>query len=156
MSVGLIITPSLERSLVQKRGVVTVPQEDAVISCGCLLGRPCNGLALSELPLPARTLELYMREMGSRFVARMRVRGLEWVGGDLRLHGPWVSYEFNEKLVDVESSIWGQAVREDDPASVLPFVGNRDAASPYSDYVLVGDFIAKNTWTEVIVPESTA
>jgi hypothetical protein len=147
--------PDLERSLVQKRGIVTVPHEDAVVNCDCALRRPCDGLSLFDLPLSARTLELYLREMGNRFVSRMRVRGLEWVGGDLRLHGPWVSYDFNEKLADVESNAWKQAVREDDPSGALPFVFERDASCPYSDYLLVGEFIVKNTWTEVIVPEST-
>lgn len=151
MPVGLIVTPSLERSVVQRRGIVTVPDEDATASCNCVRRQPCNGIEVSKLPVHARKLELYMREMGDRFINRMRVRGYEWVGGDLRLHGPWPSFEFNQKMADVESALWKQAEREDDLSHVLPFVIEQPQPGGYSDYRLVGDFMAQNVWTEVIV-----
>lgn len=149
MAVGLVITPSLEKSLIQRRGIVTVPDEDATISCECVSARPCNGLTVRELPLEARTLESHMRMMGDKFVSRMRARGLEWVGGDLRLHGPWPSYEFNRTMADVESSMWRQAESEDEPRHVLPMVIERAPVGGYSDYLLVGDFLATNVWTEM-------
>ena len=111
MAVGVLVAPELEKSLVQRRGIVTVPVEDATVSCPCVMGKPCHGLLVNGLPLTARALELHMRAMGDRFIARMRVRGYEWSGKDLRLHGPWVSYEFNQRLVDVEAAIWAQAKR---------------------------------------------
>lgn len=145
---AIVITPSLEKSLVKRRGIVTVPDEDAKVSCSCVGGKSCDGLDVWKLPLEARTLENHMRMMGDRFVSRMKARGLEPFGG-LLLHGPWPSYEFNRTMADVESSLWKQAVREDDASYVLPFIIEQPEEGGYSDYLLVGDFIAPNVWTEV-------
>lgn len=146
----LVITPSLEKSLIQRRGIVTVPDEDAMAACLCVKGQRCAGIVVNTLPLEARTLERHLRTMGDRFISRMRVRGLEWTGGDMRLHGPWPSYELNKKLADVESQAWATAERENDMSHVLPFVIEQPEQSGYSDYLLVTDFIAQNVWTEVI------
>jgi len=100
-----------------------------------------------------RPLELHLKAMGRRFIERMAVRGYEWTGGDLRLHGPWVSYEFNQKLVDIEAVAWREAQSHDDPSLVLPFVIERAATSPYSDYLLIGQFLKRSVLTEVIVQE---
>ena len=145
---AVVITPSLEKSLITRRGVVTVPAEDATASCECVSGKNCHGLDVWKLPLEAQTLEKHMRMMGDRFVSRMKARGLEAVGG-LLLHGPWPSYEFNRTMADVESSLWKQAAREDDASYVLPFIIEQPEESGYSDYLLVGDFLAQNVWTEV-------
>ena len=152
--VGLVITPSLEQSLIQRRGIVTVPDEDAKVSCQCVRGEPCHGIEVSKIPLEARTLENHMRMMGDRFIGRMRARGVEWVGGDLKMHGPWPSYQFNKTLQDVNSSLWAQAEREDDLNFVLPMVLEQPTENGYSDYLLVGDFMARNVWTEVEVPDA--
>lgn len=146
---GLVLTPSLEKSLVTKRGIVTVPDEDATVSCLCVRNQPCPGIVVSQLPVAAATLEAHMRMMGDKFVDRMRVRGLEWVGGDLRLHGPRPSYEFNKTMADIESQAWKDAEREDDLTHVLQYVLEEPVENGYSDYYLVGDFMERNVWTEV-------
>jgi len=148
---SLLVTPSLDKTIVQRRGIVTVPNELAKAACRC--PGPCNGISINTLPLPLRPLEIHLRQMGDRFIDRMRVRGFEWVGGDLRLHGPWVSYEFNQHVADVESAAWREAERSEDPSAILPFVFEQDAASPYSDYLLVGQFITTPVLTEIIVKE---
>lgn len=151
MGVGIVIAPDLETHLVQRRGIVTVPNEDALAACWCGARQRCPGLSLSQLPLEMRKLEIYLLEMAKKFQSRMAVRGYELVG-DLRLHGPWVSYEFNQTLADTESALWREAEKQDDLSHVLPFVHNR-AFSPYSDYLLVGDFLKEAVLTEVILKE---
>jgi len=148
---ALVVVPELDISKVERRGVLTVPSEDAAVSCNCTRNRPCRGLIPGKMPLEARTLERHVLEMGTRFIERMQVRGYDLLG-DLKLHGPWVSYEFNTRLADAESATWGEAMTpnsdgDDDPAKAVGFVFER-AFSPYSDYLLVGDFLKKNVLIE--------
>ena len=151
MAPGVITTPSLGHSLVVRRGILTVPSEDALVSCACVTGgRSCNGLQPNQLPLNAWVLEKYVREMGTRFIERMRVRGFEWVGSELLLHGPWSSYEFNRTMVDVESSLWAEAKRLDDPSLILPLVIEQPKLGGYMDYLLVGRFLKQYVLTEVL------
>ncbi len=149
---ALLVTPELDMSLVQRRGVMTVPIEDATVSCWCLTGKPCKGLTIGNLPLKSRRLDQYALEMGKRMIERLGVRGYQHVGG-LGLHGPWESYEFNQKLVDIEAQAFKEAQKNDDPSLVLPFILERDGTSPYSDYLLVGNFLYRNVLTEVVVKE---
>jgi hypothetical protein len=151
---SLVITPSLEKSLVTKRGIVTMPDEDATVSCLCVRGQHCAGIVVNQLPVEAALLEQHMRMMGTKFISRMQARGLEWVGGDLRLHGPWPSYEFNKTMADIESQAWKDAEREDDLSHVLQYVIEQPEQGEYSDYLLVGDFLAQNVFTEVEVPDA--
>ena len=153
---ALVLTPSLEKSLVTKRGIVTVPDEDATASCLCVRRQNCPGIVVSQLPVESATLERYMVEMGTRFIDRMRVRGLELVGSDLRLHGPWPSYEFSKTAANIEDQAWKDAEREGDASYALPFIIEQPVKGEYSDYFLVGDFIAPNVWTEVEVPDANA
>jgi len=149
---GVVVSPELGISKVVRRGIVTVPMEMASVSCDCVRRQSCQGLVVRELPLTARGLELKLLEMSDLFIERMRVRGYEPVGG-LRLHGPWPSYNFNERLADIESEAWKRAEREQDLSYVLPFIIEPQASNPYSDYLLVGDFLKQNVLTEVIVKE---
>ena len=149
----LVVAPELGTSKVVRRGIVTVPEEMATVSCACLRRQPCSGLVVRDLPLEARDLELQMISMGQKFTERMAVRGYDLIGG-LGLHGPWPSYEFNQRLADIESNAWKQAEAEQDLSHVLPFVFERNATSPYKDYLLVGEFLKENVLTEVIVKES--
>jgi len=149
---AIVVAPELGISKVIRRGIVTVPEELATVSCDCLRRMNCKGLVVRELPLEARELELQMFSMGKRFIERMAVRGYESIGA-LGLHGPWPSYEFNKHLANIEAGAWKQAEREQDLSHVLPFVFERDAASPYKDYLLVGEFLKRNVLTEVIVKE---
>ena len=151
---GLLVAPELERSLVWRRGILTVPKEDATISCDCVTGKPCRGLVVRDLPLEASQLQRYVQEMGTRFVDRLRVRGYDWLG-EMRLHGPWESYEFNKMAMDIESEAWKRAEEESDLSYILPFVIEKDGTSPYSDYVLLGNFLLRNVLTEVVVKEES-
>lgn len=156
---GLLIAPDLGLSLVTRRGIVTVPQEIAGWSClGCGKGRTCGGFVPGELPSSlnraAWQLEEALLAGGKRFEERLAVRGYERIG-DFKVHGPWLSYDFNNRLADVEATAWAQAKREDDPRHALPFVIERDAALPYSDYLIVGEFLVRSVLTEVIVQENT-
>lgn len=127
---------------------MTVPQEHALWNCNCALRKPCQGFLPAQLPIELHSLGLMLLENGRLFQQKLEPRGYELVG-DLYVHGPWVSYEFNKHLADIESSAWQRAEEENDPSYVLPFVFERDAASPYSDYLLVGNFIVKNTLHEL-------
>lgn len=149
---GILVTPELGKSLVWKKGVLTMPKEDATVSCDCVPGRPCRGLVVRDLPLEAGPLRRYVEEMGKRFIARQAARGCEFLG-EMRLHGPWESYEFNQTAMYVENEAWKRAAAEDDLTYVLPYVIERNGTSPYSDYVLLGNFLARNVLTEVVVKE---
>ena len=156
MSTGLVVAPELDIVKVSRRGILTVPAEDATAACFCPVGQPCRGLMPNALPLTSRTLERHVLHMADRFKARLAVRGYELVEHSLRLHGPWPSYELNRRLVDVEASMWREAQRADRNGDMhhekmLEAVFERDAASPYSDYLLVGDFLKQAVLTEVIV-----
>lgn len=154
MTNGILITPHLERCLVERRGILTVPSEDAKAVCNCPGGRPCNGLIVRELPLHMRALELHVIKMEKKFVSRLAARGCELVGG-LKLHGPWPSYDFNNRLTDIQTSMWEEAKRADDPGLTLTAVFERDMAfNPYSDYLLVGDFLKEAVLTEIITKEA--
>src|SRR3990167_9273883 len=121
---------------------VTVPREVAVVNCDCAYNRSCKGLEINGLPLTARALELELREIGYKFVRQMEVRGLQYFN-DMRLHGPWVSKEFDKRMADIQSDLFVRAEREKNPSLVLPFVIEDNATSPYSDYLLVGKFIMR-------------
>ena len=132
---AIIVGPNLPIVKVVRRGILTVPVEDASVRCSCP-SPTCQGLDVNALPLTSRALQKYVFTMGDRFIERSRIRGYEAVG-TLRLHGPWVSYDFNNTLADIESA----ALSSEDPADALGFVHNRETFSPYSDYVLVGEFL---------------
>ena len=149
---SLLVSPELGKSVVWRRGILTVPNEDAAISCNCVARRPCRGLVVGDLPLEVRKLQLYVQEMGTRFVERLKVRGYEWLG-EMRLHGPWESYEFNKMAQNIEDAAWKRAEKESDLSHVLPFIIEKDGTSPYSDYVLLGNFLVRNVLTEVVVKE---
>ena len=128
---------------------VTVPWELATVNCDCAYNRSCKGLDVNGLPLTARALELHLREIGYRFINRMEVRGLRYLN-DMRLHGPWVSKEFDRRMVDIQSDLFARAERENDPSLVLPFVVDQGATSPYSDYLLIGKFIMRPVATPMV------
>src|SRR3990167_4596542 len=131
-----------DRAVAERTAYVTVPREMAVVNCDCAFNRPCKGLSVNSLPLTARALETHLREIGYRFINRMEVRGLQYLN-DMRLHGPWVSREFDKKMADVQSELFARAVKENDPSLLLPFVADEGATSPYSDYLLVRTVIIR-------------
>lgn len=139
-------------SVVWKRGVLTVPKEDATASCDCVARKPCRGLVVRDLPLEVGPLQRYVEEMGRRFIDRQQVRGCEFMG-EMRLHGPWESYEFTKTAMYIENEAWRRAAKEGDLSYVLPYVIERNGTSSYSDYVLLGNFLVRNVLTEVVVKE---
>lgn len=151
---GLIFVPHLDIARIERRGILTVPSEEATVACDCTRGMPrCAGLVGDNLPLEAHALGLYVYEMGKQMIAKLAARGYEWLGTPLVLHGPYVSYEFNTYLADVETAAWKDAERQDDPSKVLPYIIDRSAGSPYSDYLLIGEFLLRQVFTEVIAPD---
>ena len=152
---NFVIAPELEQVLVVRRGILTVPAEDALARCKC--PRACSGLAPDKLPLRMRQLELYVMEMAEKFQSRQAIRGHELVGG-LVLHGPFPSYNFNDHLSDVQSSIWNDTKPDkngdEHPEHALTVVFEREMAfNPYMDYLLVGTFLKQAVLTEVISKE---
>ena len=150
---NIVITPDLEIGIAIQKGVVTVPYEDAIVRCNCPDRKMCAGIDVDKMPLEARTLQRHLYMMGQKFIERMAVRGYKHPGKPLRLHGPWPSYDFNNHLANMESSTWAEAMRLDDPSLVLGYVFDRTAFEPYMDYLLIGEFLTKAVWTEIIVPE---
>src|SRR3990172_3391238 len=147
-----LVTPELEKSLVWRRGILTVPNEDATVSCDCVARKPCRGLVVRDLPLEVGALRRYIEEMGRRFIERQQARGCEFMG-EMRLHGPWESYEFNQMAMHIENEAWKRAAQEEDLSYVLPYIIERNGTSPYSDYILLGNFLVRNVLTEVVVKE---
>ena len=169
---ALIVTTEQERCLCTKQGVLTVPIEDAVVSCkGTAQGAVCKdvgcqGIDVDRLPLAAAPLQAHFYTMGAKFRDRYQIRGFEPVGSKLWLHGPFPSYDFNQHLVDVESALFRQAEYGDEdltmpgrrdprPDLVVPFVFERGAFNPYADYVFLGYFLGRETVTAVRQTEGT-
>ena len=165
---NIIVLPELGSSIVHRRGVFSVPAEYGLVGCACsrrvemLTDQPrlCNGWSVGQLPIAARLLELEALRLGSRFVERMKIRGYEPVGHDarLRLHGPWLSYNFDDILADPDSSVFRDAERPDrngdtHPELTLGFI--HDAPSKVEekfDYLLIGAFIRPFQRVEIVLP----
>ncbi len=146
---SIVVTPDLNLVIVEERGVVTVPIEDATVRCNCPVGIPCAGLDVDKMPLEARTLQQHLYMMGQKFIERMEIRGFKHTGKPLRLHGPWPSYDFNNNLANMESSLWAEAKAKDDPSLVLGYVFDRETFNPYMDYLLIGEFLEKEVLIEI-------
>lgn len=143
---NIVARPHRELVLAVRRGTFTVPDAVATVNCNCAFRLPCEGLVLTSLPQESWELAKVARERAKTMAARLAVRGQRLIG-DLRLHGPWISYNFEQHLVDADSSAWDQARKQErgdgvyeDPSALLPMVFERDAALPMSDYLLVGYF----------------
>lgn len=142
----LIVSPHREMVLAERRGTFTVPDDLATVNCNCAYRLPCQGLSLNSLGQEHARLVTVARERAKTMRDRLALRGQALVG-DLMLHGPWVTYGFEQHLADPDSSVWNQARAQqrpdgfyDDPSKVLGLVFERDAANPFSDYLLVGHF----------------
>src|SRR3990167_5155619 len=165
---NLLLRPDLGQVIVHRRGVFSVPVEYGLVGCSCSRrvemltdeARNCVGWRIGQLPLPARLLELEALRLGWKFIARMKVRGYEPVGEDaaLRLHGPWLSYNFDDILTDPDSSVFRDAERPDrngdtHPELTLGFI--HDAPSKVEekfDYLLIGAFIRPFQRVEIVLP----
>ena len=96
--------------------------------------------------------QLHASRLQDDLIAKQRARGRD-LTGDIRLHGPFPSYDLNQNLVDVKASMWAEAQRPDKngdehPELVLDAVFERDEAfSPYSDYVYVATFLGLEYFT---------
>lgn len=155
---GIIVAPDLGKVLVERRGIFTVPGEMATVSCWCPHGKPCQGVEIDKLPQSEHQFFLWAKRMGEMFIARQEPRGYEWAMGNLWLHGPFPSYEFNSRLVDIESEALRQAGKRgpdgfEHPEQALPLVFERDAFSPYMDYVFLGKFLFRDLMTDLEVPD---
>ena len=151
---GILIAPDLDLVLVERRGIFTVPAETATVSCSCPQRKPCKGVEVTRLPQEQHVFAGWAKEMGEMFIARQKPRGFEWVQGNLWLHGPFPSYEFNQRLQDIETSMIKAAQRKDQngdehPELALPLVFERDAFGPYVDYLFVGKFLMKDRMTDL-------
>ena len=153
---GLIIAPDLPKVLVQRQGIFTVQAGDAAVECNCpQLRGSCGGIEISKIPLKFRSFELLCLDMGKRFISRQYVRGYEWDGRHLLLHGPWPSKVAN--LSDTSSPSWAAAMKRDKvdnvehPERVLDFVA--EPSEFYLDYILVGDFLFQDRMTDLEVPD---
>lgn len=147
---ALVVVKDRQLCPVPIRGIFTVPAEDATVSCSCPAA--CQGLLLPNLPLGARQFQLHAYALQDKLIERQRARERELLG-DIRLHGPFPSYDFNQNLVDVRASFWNEARRPDPngdehPEKALDAVFERDAAfSPYSDYVYMATFLGYEYFT---------
>ena len=158
---AIVVAPELELCLTEKRGIFTVPAEDCLVRCNCPYGLPCEGILVRGIGLQHRKFELLAHDMETRFVERQAVRGFELMGNELRLHGPFWSYDFNSHLSDIEAAALKEAQRRDangdqHPEKALGVVFEREehAYAPYRDYLLVGQFLKRAVLTEVIVREA--
>lgn len=154
----LLVAPDLDTVLFERRGIFTVPAEDAPVRCWCTEGKPCQGVDIDKLPQSFHAFVMWAKQMGQMFIERQKPRGFEFpLSGAMRLHGPFPSYELNQHLFDVESTSLKEAMRRDKeglehPEKALDFVFERDAFSPYVDYVFVGNFLFKDRLTDLEVP----
>lgn len=140
----LIVVEGKELCPVPVQGIFTVPTEDALVKCNC--PGDCAGLLLPQVPLAARQFQLHAYQLQDLLIERQRARGRQ-LHGEIRLHGPFPSYDFNQHLVDVKASMWSEAMRPDSngdehPELVLGAVFERERAfGPYCDYVYMATFL---------------
>ena len=156
---NIIVAPELERVVVHRRGVLTVPVEYGLVGCACsrrlemLTDQPrdCEGWIVGALPVAARALELYALIKGATFIERMKIRGYTPLGLDaeLRLHGPWISANFDSILAHPDDSMFKEAERKDrwgdtHPERALAAVHTPDTSARENfDYLLIGAFIKR-------------
>ena len=155
---NIIISPSMEKVLVNKGGWFTIPREDVGLACNCVQEppRPCGGIPLNRIPLQFAMFERLCKEMGTRFIERQRVRGFDEAGVGLVVHGPWIS-RFAQ-VEDPETPEWkGFGKRGEDgfehPELAAAKVYELTHASDFVDYVLVGQFAFKDKMTDLELPE---
>lgn len=144
---------------VERYGVITVPLEFATIRClGAQKRQPCAslrcpGIALSQIALADRALELHLRQMGATFRERNRVRGYEPLGDELWIHGPFPSLNLRENITDPNTSMLSrigkripdprlEGLAYEHPEDALPMVIDTDDTH-YADYRFIGRFMAK-------------
>jgi hypothetical protein len=139
--------PTLGYSRVTHRARVTVPGEVASWSCRCPQ-RPCPGFRPLDLPQANRDLELAILDVGHRWTERIRLQGFELLG-PITVHGPFVSQFSDDQIVDVESPMWEEARRKNDPSLVLGAVVDRKFNDPYAEYLLMAHFVARDVLVEV-------
>ena len=138
-------------------GVTTVDSELATSRCyGVATGQPCRvagclGFALREIEIEHRTLQKHLTQMGERFNANMKRRGLEPLS-ELWVHGPFPSKDLLETMTDPDSSsTFGKMARRipdptaggmpvEHPELTLPAVF--ETVTHKSDYVFIGWFRA--------------
>ena len=160
MSVELILQPALGKVLVQKSGVFSVHREDAALECNCpALRGPCGGLEVGKMPLAFRAFELLCLSNGNRFIKLMARRGFEWHGGNLMLHGPWPSKVQN--MTDPTTPLWSTVARrdpkddEEHPERFLYAVSDTEN-HVFMDYMVVGDFLFKDKFTDLEITSGTS
>lgn len=141
MAVAVHVEPDVQRRRVMKHGIVTVPGEMATLKAP-------NGMAIDDIPLQHRTLQMKLREVGELFVRRQRVRGLDFLDReDMHVYGPFPSYELRDAMLTPDQL---NLPREE----VRHLVRERDTSmKAFADYVLVGAFLAKPVLTEIWTPD---
>ena len=157
---AFVVSQSLEKALVVKRGTVQIEAVDAKASCLCsenvLMGN-CPGIRLTALPAEMHAMEYHLRGVQDMFIERQRARGYEFTGMEMPLHGPFASYDFMHVMVDVNDSRLADAAKQDrngdeHPELALPVVFERQE-NGFRDYVFVGRFIKQAELTEVILDD---
>lgn len=153
---NIIISPSLDRVVVQKSGAFSLPREDSQLECNCPQFRgPCGGIPLNKIPLQFAKFERLCKEMGVRFIRQQHSRGFDECGGGLVVHGPWPSKM--RHIEDPTTPEWRgidrrQADGFEHPELAAAKVDTFDDASDWVDYVLVGDFAFKDRMTDLELP----
>ena len=147
----LLVFPETTLHKVQKRAIVTLPNELATVRCQCP-SKTCPGIQVNGLGHEHQQLQRDVLGIGNAFIERMGVRGFHHIGSSLWLHGPFVSQELQNHLVDIGSSRWQDAERLDrrwaaagfpgdtHPEEMLPMVYDQPRGSPLCDYYLYGWF----------------
>ena len=155
---GLIVAPDLDLQRVTVQGSIQVEREMAEgLQCNCPLGLPCSGIDINKLPASMRLYELHFRRLGQMFIQRMASRGYQWISGSLHLHGPFLSYEYMERMTSPDADGLRNAPVPDSngdphPELSLGYVHERVDTSPFRDYALVGDFLKREQVTEIWSP----
>ena len=129
----MIVRPTPEKVLVQKRAIATVPAHIATFRADNL-----HGTRLNAIPLPHRMCQQYLHAGAKRFIDRMRVRGFEYVDFyDVHVYGPFPSYDLPRTMRDLtEFNV--------DPHVARHLVEARaKTVEEYADYRLVANFVSR-------------
>ncbi len=140
---NLIIAPSLERELVQRKAIVTVDGAMARFKAHPF------GTPLDDIPLPFYRLQMVLRDFANQTIERMQIRGYDyWDPDDIHVYGPYPSrmlHEYLCSLKDANTDELGAAGLVHSPPKGI---------EAFADYWLVANYVKRLENDEIMDEEA--
>ncbi len=141
--VNLVLAPSLERELVQRKAIVTVDGAMAIYKA------PPLGIRLNDIPLPHYRFQMVMRDFAYQTIERMKIRGYEyWDPDDIHLYGPYPSRMLHEHILSSKDFL----VDELGAANLVRSPAK--SVEAMADYWLVANYVKRVEYDEIMDEEA--